>query len=172
MLEQPSLLLAPWSPGEHRCQTGPNTPLPRWAVLEPATRQLLGLVRCRLRWEGTWFGWLDQPVVEVFETVDESFLFGMRRSWGWSRAWHVADAEGRPVGSLRGPHMHGWQGELLAIIEPAGEGRAGQWYGLDRQELGSFGPADGGVVLQFAPELADGSPFLKMLLLASLLRVE
>jgi hypothetical protein len=127
-------------------------------VLDPATHAFLGLVRCRRRWSGTWFGWLEQPVVEVFETADESFLFRMWRSWGPSKTWRVADAEGRPVGTLRGTQVRGWQGQLLAIVAMAE--RSGRWQSPE------------GIVARFALEVLEGDPFVRMVLLASLLRID
>lgn len=166
MLEYAALCLAPWLAGEHRCRMGAGpTPLPRWAVLEPTSRQLLGLVRCLARW-------LRPPVVEVFETADESFLFGMRGGWWPAKSWRIADADGRPVGYVQGIQLRSWQGDLLAVMETEPGEAAGRWRGRDGRELGSFRAADGGVLAQFAPELSDGSPFLRMLLLASLLRTE
>jgi hypothetical protein len=170
MLENPALWLAAWSaypqPGTDRNGVEP----PRWAVLDPATHAFLGLVRCRRRWSGTWFGWLEQPVVEVFETADESFLFRMWRSWGPSKTWRVADAEGRPVGTLRGTQVRGWQGQLLAIVAMAE--RSGRWQSPDGRELGSFRADGEGIVARFALEVLEGDPFVRMVLLASLLRID
>ena len=171
MLEHLTLWLAPWSACERGRRAGTLvTEPPRWAVLDPATRDFLGLVRVRRGWSGSWLSWLSQPVVEVFETEDDSFLFRTWRSWGV--AWHVCDAEGRPAGTVRGPDVRGNQGQLIAVMKTAPDAQAGCWESPQGRELGTFRSAEDGIVASFAPELLDEDPFVRMVLLAALLRIE
>ncbi len=173
MLEHLNLWLAPWSV----CEAGGRVPRrgqpPRWAILDPASGAFLGLVRTSRRWAGSWFGWFTSPVVEVFEGPDESFLLRTWRSWG---AWHVCDAEGRPAGTIRGNAAWDHLGLPIAFIIPGEEeqqqGQVGSWRSWQGRELGTFQPANDGIRINFSAELLDEDPFIRMVLLATLLRIE
>lgn len=169
MLEHLHLWLAPWSvgePGQIACRPGGSPP--RWAVFDSASREFLGLVRTSRRWAGTWFGWLTVPVVEVFESPDESFLMRTWRGWG---AWQVCDAEGRSAGRIRGNEVYDRLGQAMAVIATVPDA-SGIWRSPLGRELGTFRIAPDGIDASFSPELLDDDPFVRMVLLATLLRME
>jgi hypothetical protein len=169
MLEHLHLWLAAWSacdPAQVVCR--PGGPPPRWAVFDSASREFLGIVRFSDRWVDSWFGWFSGPVVEVFETPDESFLMRTWRSWG---AWRVCDAEGRSAGTIRANDVRDPLGVPMAALTTAPDG-SGYWQSPQGRELGTFRAADDGIRASFSPELLDEDPFVRMVLLATLLRME
>lgn len=170
MLECQSLWLGSWAAGLGQC-TAPAGELPRWAILEAESRRLLGLARLRSRPVSVWFASWHRPMLEVVEGEDESLLFTLARGWG--QGWVVCDAEGQRVGTMRGNLARDGAGQRLALFSPSSDGLLGCWRAGDGQELATAtrdGLGEGeGVVLRFAPRL-DGQPFVKMLLLAMLLR--
>ncbi len=167
MLEHPALWIGPPPPSVTTGVSLKNAP--RWHVCDPTTHSFLGLIRSRTRWTSRWLRWLDPPVLDVYESGDESLLFTMRRSWAASDTWRVADAEGRPVADLSGTEVRSWEGELLAVVEMLGAGR-GRWVSLTA-ELGHFRPENQGLAASFTADLEEKNPFVKMALLATLLRM-
>ncbi len=167
MLESPSLLLRPWTPvpGD-----GDERRLPRsWAraILDAATHAALGSASWRTRPAPALLRWLVRPVVEVFETEDQSLLCTLRGPWGPASSWQVRDAEGRSVGTVHRSALLDPFGRCLAVIEPAAEGGA-RFRSPNGRPRGMLEVAPEGARLTFADEL-DGDPFARMLLLAAAL---
>src|SRR5262249_44063008 len=104
--------------------------------------------------------------IEVRESEDEPLLFTMWPGWGWTRGWRVEDAEGTRVGRVAGPFLLDRRDALLAVLyRDAGR----TWYqDANGSELAEAQVRDEGVCLTFPPE-GQGSPFVKMLLLAATL---
>lgn len=157
MLEHPSLWIGPGT------QIAGAT---RWLIREPASQRQLGLARHRLAAKNRWFRWLAWPTLEVCETDDEALLFTLDRYWGPRATWIVRDADERPVGSLRGGKARDAYGRLLAELEPNANGQR-RWLAPDGRELASIQVEADSAVLSF---VGDENPFLRMVLLAELLR--
>ncbi|MBI1918492.1 MAG: hypothetical protein HYS12_27690 [Planctomycetes bacterium] len=159
MLEQPALLLRPWAPGDA---------LPRrvW-VVDPTTDAVLGSARrrggrgrfARLRWWG-------RPVIEVRESDDEPLLFTMWPGWGFAQRWRVEDAEGGRVGRVAGPFLLDRRDAALAVLRRGTGGTSYQ--DAHGRELAETEVRNEGICLTFLPD-GQGSPFVKMLLLAAAL---
>jgi len=159
MLEQPALLLRPWAPGD--------APPPRIWVVDPVSDDILGSIRRRGGRRGLarlW--WWGRPVIEVRESDDEPLLFTMWPGWGFARRWRVEDAEGTRVGRVAGPFLLDRRDAPLAFLRRG----AGQPSYQDAQgrELAEVEVCDEGIRLTFLPD-GQGSPFVKMLLLAAAL---
>jgi len=163
MLEHAALWLGPW-------QSAPPLPAGEraaWAIVDPGSDRLLGSAR-----RGTaprWLGWLARPAAEVLEQPDDSLLLTLVQGWALGKGWTVHDADGQRIGSVRGPLVRDRAGKPLAAQEPGDPG-ARCWRTPDGRELGRLQAAAGGRLVTFAAELRAGSPFIKMLLLASTLQ--
>jgi hypothetical protein len=171
MLEHQALWLCPWSACGRPAGngSGESAEPPRWAILDPDTRAFLGLARCRPRGTPAWLGWLERPSLDVFETEDEALVFSVARAWSFGTAWLVCDADGHPVGTMRGDRARNEDGSLLAVLELADDSASGRWLAPDGRALGTLSRAPDGNRATFAPGVA-GYPFVKMILLATLLR--
>jgi hypothetical protein len=137
-----------------------------------------------------WLRWLTRPVLEVYETEDESLVFAVHFTWKWAGRWTVEDADGHYVGLLwrfragwlrrRGFESPGRRlrgdgmlieeklGRLSAVLVPPAGGNPGRFLDAGGEALADFHREQGGVRLTFA-DLLDGDPFARMLLLAALL---
>jgi hypothetical protein len=111
---------------------------------------------------------LAPPVLAVHEQEDEPLLFTVRRRWPLLPGCELRDAEGRPVGYLRGPRISDRLGRCVARREKGAEGSACCYRHPAGRALGEVARADGGAVLRFAPAVRD-DPFAKMLLLGAAL---
>jgi hypothetical protein len=156
MLEQQTLLIKPWGTGAAS----------RRLVVEPETREVLGFACWQPLALGSWWGWLQAPVLEIHEAEDEPLLFTLHRYWSLGTVWAVRDADGRAVASVRRGFVEDPLGRCLAAPEPASE--AIHFRDLERQELGTLSREPDGLVLRFTDELR-GEPFAKMALLAAAL---
>ena len=167
MLEQPALLLRPWS----RAAGGVRSR----AVLDAATGAALGVAR---ELPSDWpvgLRWLVGPVVAVYESEDESLLCRARGALGFRpRSWRVADADGQLVGRVRnrrGPNPS------VAVLDRWGRtvatGRVAAATSLvaDGVELARIQQDGDGVRLTFGA-FVDGNPFVRMLLLMAALTWE
>jgi hypothetical protein len=155
MLEQSALLLQPWVPaaGGGRGR----------AILDAAARTPLGLARTPAgRRAGSWFA---RPVVEIYETEDESLLCTVGRGWWPAGRWLVREADGHLVGSVRGPHVEDRRGRDVAVLRPGPDG-GGPFLDTAGVELGRLEEGTDGLRLKFAVWL-EGDPFARMLLLAA-----
>jgi hypothetical protein len=163
MLEQPALLLRPWTwEDNHR----------RRPVLNAATGEPLGFVSRRqsLRWP--LLRWLARRILEVYETEDASLLLILRGPPLWSRSWEVLDADERHVGMIRGGALWDRYQDFLAQVELGPDGAAARFVSPAGLELASYRAGSDGVLLQFNPAL-EGDPFAKMIVLgATLARTE
>jgi hypothetical protein len=160
MLEQPELLIGPWTP-----DAGADTLVVRKRlILAASSGQYLGMARAlRTR---AWFSWLKPSVLQVLETEDASLLMTIYPPHGWRRTCDIYDSEERRVGFA---YRHGvWEssGRRLATME--GNVGAGRFLSPTRTELAAFEPRPEGIVLAFRPAVA-GKPFARMLLLATVL---
>jgi hypothetical protein len=195
MLEQPGLLLRPWAPAVSRsARAGQAAAADRTrVVLDAASGTPLGFAAWRPRPGWTWWRWLRRPVLEVYETEDESLLFQVHYSWLLSPRWQVQDAEARPIGILRcfrhtvprhfspvldlggtrpGGARGTWAqdrwGRVFGFLEQGSPPVCGWFLSQDGSELGALTSYGDDLLLTFTAEL-DGDPFAKMLLLASVL---
>ncbi|MBL8796146.1 MAG: hypothetical protein JNM56_19750 [Planctomycetia bacterium] len=140
---------------------------PRWSILNAVDGKLLGVARRRTPPPSFWFAGRKRPLLEVVEGADESLLFTLTPGWG--QGWLVDDAEGQRVGSVRAQLARDGGGERLARFEPSTDGQSGRWLAVDGQELAATRRDGQTVEVSFAPIIQD-QPFVKMLLLAMLLR--
>ncbi len=145
----------------------PRTAAATQPILDAESGRPLGYARWRPPSSGPWWRRLVPAVVAVHEQEDEPLVFTVHRGWGlWPRR-EVRDADGRPVGSLRGGRVLDAGGRPvaeLAAIDGTGElvfrGRGGR-------ELARLTSGPDGLRLAFSPELGD--PFVRMLFLAAAL---
>jgi hypothetical protein len=108
--------------------------------------------------------------LEVHESEDDSLLFMMSQRWALGETWLVADADRRRVGKLCGNLLRDALGRRLAVVETLEDNKSGRWRDLAGRELGTFAEAEQGVLATFDASAA-GNPFVRMLLLATLLRL-
>ena len=157
MLEHPSLLLRPGSPGPGETRT----------LVDPATGRLVGVARWQLPARRLWFPWFSGPVLTVHEADDEPLVFTVRRRGVLRPRWEVGDADGHRVALV----WPGWVldrfGDCLAWVDHAPNGGA-RFHGRDGREVAWLDWSGEDLRLTFAPEL-QGEPFIKMALLAAAL---
>ncbi len=145
MLEQPALLLGPWT-REERAR--------RRVLRAPATGQVLGSVRAPLP---TWLSWFGRQSQEVLETEDNSLVMTLCRPWGLERR----------VGILfRNVLLDGY-GRRVAVAKHQNNHR-GSFCDPHEAELATFALQESGLVLTFRPAL-EGNPFTRMILLGAVL---
>ncbi len=154
MLEQRVLLMPPREAAAMR------------PILDAESGRRLGFAR----WPpvaGSWWRRLAPPVLAVHEEEDEPLVFTIRRTWGL-RPWReVRDADGRPVGWLRGGCVADAGGRPVAELT-ASAGNGGRVFrGRGGRELARLTSGPEGLRLAFSPDVGD--PFLRMLLLAAVL---
>jgi hypothetical protein len=170
MLEEPALLLRPWvgarsgPPGRRSVQPEPG---PERAIVEPTSGKVLGVVRRR---PGTrsWLDWLAAPVLEVYESLDESLLCTLRPRWGLPPGREVRDAEGRRVGVVCCGVVYDRLGWRFARRRRFDHSPAARFLASDGSELATLTASDEGALLTFAPCM-EANPFAKMVLLAAVL---
>jgi hypothetical protein len=154
MLEQPSLLIGPWSKSVRS--------------LYASGGEAVGFVRQSPLQAPRWLQWLERRRLEVYETPDGSLVFALRRGWGWLAGWHILDAEERHIGTLRGRALLDGFGHFLGAVEaPDGKGR-GRFLAQQGRELGHYAREPEGMRVTFAAAL-EGNPFARMLLLGAVL---
>jgi hypothetical protein len=155
MLEHLCLLVEPWISDEEG-----------WArrITDPEGHYL-GVVRYAPSLRIGWFAWLRKLRLDVFESEDGSHLCTLTRAWGVSRRWQVIDAEETLIGVLNRGALFTSEGGLLGELE--GTLHQGTMTGTMGEPLASYRRQAGAVLqLRFATE-AMGNPFLRMLLLAT-----
>ncbi len=153
MLEQHFLLVGPSDEAGLRSISG-------------AAGQPLGYAWWRPR-RGPW--WRLRPqVLAVHEHEDEPLLFTVRRWWPLLPWRELRDAEGRPVGYLRGASISDRIGRCVACREKTSEIGASCFRQPAGRALGEVASTAEGMVLTFAPAV-EPDPFAKMLLLAAVL---
>lgn len=186
MLESQSLLfqcVGSW-PGSDPDEVG--------TISEPASGVRLGIFRSISRLP-RWLRWMAPKILEICETEDRSLVCTLRGSRISMPDWVVFDADGKRVGSLvyvrsaylrigaapgdvlgpravrfRGTVIEDRQGQCSALFGDTGQGANGPFLSVQGTELGNVTSGPEGRLLTFAPEVA-GQPFLKMLLLATVL---
>jgi hypothetical protein len=155
MLEQRVLLVAP----RGAAATQP--------ILDGESGRPLGCARWRPPPAAPWWRRLAPPVLAVHEEEDEPLVFTVHRGWGLWPRHEVRDADGRPVGSLRGGCLRDAGGRPVAELA-AGEGKGERVFrGRGGRELARLTPGPEGLRLAFNPDVGD--PFVRMLLLAAVL---
>ena len=165
MLELPALLIHDWQPAAAAEATQAWT-----RTISTPARQPLGFVRLVGETGASWFSWLRKVQLDLFETDDASHLMSVTRSWGVLRAWDVHDADDRHVGVIHPKTLMTGNRERLGFLdfESLDKGRV-----LDPggQLLASYARTPRtATVLTFAPQPTN--PFLRMLILASVLTLE
>jgi hypothetical protein len=133
------------------------------AITDPTSGQPLGVAR----WRTPRRHLFARPVLEVHEADDEPLVSTVHRHWLFRRTWHVRDADGERVGSIRGTCLRGRFGQLLARCQPSPEGGV-SFQSHERRELATLIGAAKEVQMTFAAEV-QGDPFVKMVLLAAAL---
>jgi hypothetical protein len=163
MLEQPALLLRP---------DGVIGPPASWRVSIDQSQDgaVLGFAERRGgRGRFAWLRWWATPFFEVHEsheTDDEPLLLTVRQVWG--TRWQVQDADGVPVGRLRGGTLLDRKDQPLAVLRRGADRRTASYRDAQQRELAVTVCTAEGVRLTFLPE-GDGNPFVKMVLLAATL---
>lgn len=183
MLEEDALLIYPWSICAGPCNrpeliTPCKTPIR--PILQPGSLVQLGLAFWTDDQVPLWRRWLAAPRLTVCETDDISLVFSLCSSWGSRHRRAVLDAENKRVGTVRflprqvqgavRGFLQDARGQVFARLEA---GRTAdeptRFIGLEGKLLGTIEPAAEGMLLSFATVL-QGSPFVRMLLLAALLQ--
>jgi hypothetical protein len=166
MLEHPALLIHDWQPADHA------EAAPAWTrAIATSARQPLGFVRLAGETGTSWFSWLRKVQLDLFETDDASHLMSVTRSWGMLRAWDVHDADDRHIGVIHPKTLMTGDRERLGFLdfESNDKGRVLDPVG---QQLAAYARAPGtALVLTFEPQ-PTANPFLRMLILASVLTLE
>jgi hypothetical protein len=162
MLEKSTLLLRPWT-------TAPSgEPGVRVRAVDDAAGNPLGFIRHVPVRGPRWLRWLVGRTLEAYEWPDSSLVFCLHRSWGWSGAWHVVDADGRLVGKISRRKLLDGFGSFLAVFESLDGIGSGRCLTMDGFELGDYSVADNGTRVTFAADM-EGNPFAKMMLLSGVL---
>lgn len=151
MLEAPALLIRPRAPSGVR------------AILDAATRKPLGHARPGQR---PWWRCLSSKPLEVREHEEEPLLFTVRRAWGRPPRQEVLDADGVPVGLVRGRFLYDGWGRCVAAAEDGPDGRT--FRDGDGRPLARLTRRADGVAVDFDEAVAS-EPFAKMVLLAAAL---
>src|SRR5262245_28023962 len=168
MLEQQTLWLGPWLDSTDSAGAGRVAVERQRIIRDPNTREIVGSAR-DIQVGSGWWSRLKGHSFEVRESDDDSLLFTMVRCWSLAETWLVREADQRRVGRLCGNLVRDALGRRLALLETTSGGLSGRWRQTDGCELGTFAEADQGILASFSPSTAD-NPFVKMLLLATLLR--
>jgi hypothetical protein len=155
LLEQSAVLLRPADAAAAR------------AITCAHTGQLLGCARQEPAGARSWWRRLAPALVAVYEQPDEPLVFTVHRGWGLRPRREVRDADGHPIGGLRGPRVENAHGRTVALLGSPEEAGARAFRAPDGTELARLTPGPEGLGLVFAANLVD--PFLKMLLLAAAL---
>jgi hypothetical protein len=165
MLEHPALLIHDWQPAARAEEA------PAWIrAITNAARQPLGFVRLAGETGTSWFSWLRKVQLDVFETDDASHLLTVTRSWGMLRAWEVHDADDRHIGII-GKALWTPDREVLGLLD-CDSGDHGRILDAAGRQLAQFGKQGRNVLdLTFTPQ-PTANPFLRMLILASVLTLE
>ncbi len=145
----------------------PRTAAATQPILDAESGQPLGFANWRPAAEGPWWRRLAPAVVAVHEQEDEPLVFTVHRPWSlWPRR-EVRDADGRPVGSLRGGRVFDSGGVAVAELAAVDSTPELVFRTRGRRELARLTPGPDGLRLAFSPDLGD--PFVRMLLLAAAL---
>lgn len=154
MLEQPELLLQPWTAAGRR-------------DIRATTGLLVGFASWQLPARALWRRLLFPQVLEVREIEDESLLFTMQRSWTLLPWREVREAEGHFVGRILGGVVQDMafcrfatrqddRGARALFVSPRGK------------SLAQLHDDEKGLRLVYTSAV-EGDPFRKMLLLAAAL---
>ena len=163
MLENTTLLLLPWM---HVPDAGDG---PAWIRrITEASGAPLGFVRLDGEPRTSWLSWFRKIRLDVFETEDASHVMSLTRFWGVLSSWEIEDAESRHVGNLYAKTLVSSDNERLGYLEPQtfDQGRV-----LDPSGnvMACFAPKSETVVEVVFPTAAPANPFLRMLVLGSIL---
>jgi hypothetical protein len=162
MLEHAALLIHAWT---HK----PLPDGPAWVrPITDSTGFPLGFLRFDGEPNASWFAWLRKVRLDVFETDDASHLMTLTRRWGILSSWDVEDADLRYVGTVYPKTLVSSENQHLGYIDRE-NGRILDPMG---RVLARFGKKAAGVVeIAFMPE-GSSNPFLRMMMLGSVLTLE
>lgn len=163
MLEHSILVLHAWahSPQADGARAWTRT------VCDAAGRSL-GFVRFAGAPSSSWFSWFRTLRLEVYDTDDASHLMSLTRSWGVLRAWRVFDADELDVGTIYTTAIVTSENQIVGYFDR--EQR--QILDASGRKLARFVIQETGVTeLSLAADL-PANPFLRMLLLGSVLTVD
>lgn len=161
MLERTSLLLRPWL-------LGPSSGDERIWIIDPLTQSWLGSA-CRplaRGFVGRLRSWA-RPRIAVREADDEPLLFTMSRGL-IRRSWQVCDADGDPIGRIRGLHLNDRNHRQLATLRRSSAEQIGHYETRSGEILATIESGGEGVLLSFQEPSRD-EPFLRMAVLAGTL---
>lgn len=159
MLEQPVLLFRPGR------AVGAGIP-PRVSV-SVEDGSVLGFAdRGGGRGRFAWLRWWAAPFFEVHESEDEPLLLTVRQVWG--TRWQVQDADGVPVGRVRGGMLLDRRDQPIAVLHRGSDRHTATYQNAWQRALAVTVCDAVSVRLSFLPE-GQGSPFVKMVLLAATL---
>jgi len=173
MLQQPGLVILPWSApaGLDPAQDPPpqsSRASFAWVrqILDLHQAAELGFAGCGP--EGSrWLKWWRGRTIEVFEGIDASLLQTIRRPAGIMRMWQVFDAEEKRVGSFYRHVLFDGLGNIFAQLQEERAGRARKFLTRSGFELGAWEMRPDAVGrLTFAEPF---NPFVRMNLLAKVL---
>jgi hypothetical protein len=136
------------------------------AIVDPETGAPLGSARPRAA--GLLERWLAGPVVEVREHEDGSLLCVIRGGLLRPHRRLVHDADGRPVGAVRGRRLEGRDGRVVAVRRHGAETGGAVFVDAEGRPLAALRPAAAGAELAYTDAIA-ADPFTKMLVLAAAL---
>jgi hypothetical protein len=165
MLEEADFLVHAWS--RHAVSNGESA----WIrnITNSSSKQL-GFVRFDGDPERSWWSWLRQVRLDIFETEDASHLLTILKNWGVLGSWIVQDAEGNHVGNLYSSTIITSEPLKIARIDIDANGN-GAIRDMATQPIARVVQrADGVQEIAFTSEMSS-NPFVRMLVLASVLTI-
>ena len=162
MLEHSPLLIHPWT-------RQPLADGPAWVRSIGDTAGLaLGFLHFDGEPDDSWFRWLRKVRLDLFETDDASHLMTLTRFWGILSSWDVEDADLRHVGTIYPKTLVSSENQRLGQVD-RGDGRILDPLGAP---LARFSKKEAGIVeVAFDSEM-PANPFLRMMILGSILTLE
>ena len=157
MLDHTCLIVHPWMPDG-----------PTWTRrITDRDGRYLGQMRYDRALRVGWFAWLRKTRLHVYETEDDSHLMTLTSAWAMRRSWSVLDADDVHIGSLHLGRLVTSDGSTIGALE--GNVQAGRIRDHVDELLASYRVRQDGAVEVTFMERAMENPFLRMLLLGSVL---
>jgi hypothetical protein len=166
MLDYTTLLIHPWTQSAQ-----PDGSIAWIRQIAEIAGRPLGFVRLDRRSADSWFFWLRQLRLDVFETEDASHLMSLKRSWTLRTIWELHDAEERHVGYIYPKSLVASEGGMLGFLEfqGRGQGRILDHAGHALAQFSASEADEARVTFTPAPEV---NPFLRMLILGAVLALD